>query len=119
MNHAHPPLGKELTIVAAEMRVLPDRFMALANMAERLQLDSVGSMVATLNQTMRYGTPLAQALRVLSAEMRAARLVRFEERAARLPVLITLPMIGFILPCVFIVIAGPAVLDIIKIWLKG
>jgi tight adherence protein C len=114
MKQAHPELGKELAITAAEMRVLPDRYLALANMADRLKLETLRSLVATLSQTMRYGTPLGQALRVLANEMRRERLVRFEERAARLPVLITLPMICFILPCVFIVVAGPAALDLIN-----
>jgi tight adherence protein C len=112
MKQAHPELGKELGITAAEMRVLPDRYLALANMADRLKLETLRSLVATLSQTMRYGTPLGQALRVLANEMRRERLVRFEERAAKLPVLITLPMICFILPCVFIVVAGPAALDL-------
>jgi tight adherence protein C len=113
MKQAHPELGAELAITAAEMRVLPDRFLALANMADRLKLETLRSLVATLSQTMRYGTPLGQALRVLANEMRRDRLTRFEAKAARLPVLITLPMIGFILPCVFIVVAGPAALDLI------
>lgn len=113
MKQAHPELGKELAITAAEMRVLPDRYAALANMADRLKLETLRSLVATLSQTMRYGTPLGQALRVLANEMRRERLVRFEERAAKLPVLITLPMVGFILPCVFIVVAGPAALDLL------
>jgi tight adherence protein C len=114
MKQAHPELGAELAITAAEMRVLPDRFLALANMADRLKLETLRSLVATLSQTIRYGTPLGQALRVLANEMRRDRLTRFEAKAARLPVLITLPMIGFILPCVFIVVAGPAALDLIN-----
>jgi tight adherence protein C len=115
MKQAHPELGKELALTAAEMRVLPDRYLALANMADRLKMETLRSLVATLSQTMRYGTPLGQALRVLANEMRRERLVKFEEKAARLPVLITLPMIGFILPCVFIVVAGPAALDLVHL----
>jgi tight adherence protein C len=114
IRHAHPALGKELSITSTEMRLLPDRFSALSNMAERLELDSVRGIVSTLMQTMRFGTPLGQALRVLANEMRTTRQHRFEERAARLPVLITLPMILFILPCVFIIVAGPAILDVLK-----
>jgi tight adherence protein C len=83
-------------------------------MADRLKMETLRSLVATLSQTMRYGTPLGQALRVLANEMRRERLVKFE-KAARLPVLITLPMIGFILPCVFIVVAGPAALDLVHL----
>ncbi len=109
--HAHPELGQELAKLAAEMRVLPDRAQALSNMAERLPLEGVRSFTGMLAQAMRYGTPLSQALRVISNELRAERMVRFEARAAKLPVFITLPMILFILPCVFIVVGGPALLD--------
>jgi tight adherence protein C len=63
---------------------------------------------------MQYGTPLAQALRTLSAEQRQEMLARFETKAVRLPVLLTLPMIVFILPCVFLVVAGPAMYDVIR-----
>jgi len=111
---AHPDLGREFAKLAAEMRVLPDRSQALSNMAERLQLDSVRSFTGMLAQAMRYGTPLAQALRVISSELRTERMVRFEARAAKLPVMITLPMILFILPCVFIVVGGPALIDALK-----
>lgn len=109
--HAHPELGQEFGKLAAEMRVLPDRVQALSNMAERLPLEGVRSFTGMLAQAMRYGTPLSQALRVISSELRAERMVRFEARAAKLPVFITLPMILFILPCVFIVVGGPALLD--------
>jgi tight adherence protein C len=61
---------------------------------------------------MQFGTPLSDALRAMAAEMRAETLTRFEERAARLPVLLTLPMIMFVMPCVFIVIGGPAVIQL-------
>jgi tight adherence protein C len=64
---------------------------------------------------MQYGTPLSEALRTLSAELRQQTLTRFEERAARLPVLLTMPMILFILPCVFIIAAGPAALRVMKV----
>lgn len=109
--HAHPELGQEFAKLAAEMRVLPDRAQALSNMAERIPLEGVRSFTGMLAQAIRYGTPLSQALRVISSELRADRVVRFEARAAKLPVFITLPMILFILPCVFIVVGGPALLD--------
>jgi tight adherence protein C len=115
---AYPALGKELTLTAAEMRVLPDRHTALVNMAERLEIEVLRSITATLTQTMRYGTPLGQALRVLANEMRRERMVQFEEKAARLPVMLTVPMVVFILPCVFIVVGGPAVLDLIAAFSK-
>ena len=69
---------------------------------------------STLAQSLKYGTPLTQALRVLAAEMRQTMLTRFEARAARIPVLLTIPMIIFILPCVFLVVAGPAIVDVYR-----
>ncbi len=81
-------------------------------MGTRTGLESLKRLGATLVQTLQYGTPLSQALRTLSAEMRTEMLTRFEERAARLPVLLTVPMIVFILPTVFAVVGGPAVLKV-------
>jgi tight adherence protein C len=69
-------------------------------------------MCQTLAQTLKYGTPLGDALRVLSAEMRHEMLIRYETRAARLPVLLTIPMILFILPCIFLIVGGPAVIQV-------
>jgi tight adherence protein C len=69
-------------------------------------------LTSTLTQTMQYGTPLTDSLRTLSNEMRTASLTKFEERAARLPVMLTLPMIAFILPCVFMIVGGPAAIQI-------
>jgi tight adherence protein C len=102
------PTANELSLTAGEMRVLPDRRQALINLGVRTGLESLIALGGTLAQTLQYGTPLTQALRVLSAEMRHTMLMRFEERAARLPILLTLPMIGFFLPCVIIVVLAPA-----------
>jgi tight adherence protein C len=110
MNHSSPAVAREFASVSAELRVLSDRRLALLNLAERTGLESARRFGTTLAQTLQYGTPLAQALRVLAAELRQQRLTQCEERAARLPVLLTMPMIVFILPCVFLVVGGPAVL---------
>lgn len=107
------PCSVELEITHNELRILADRRTALINMGQRTELVSLQRLAGTLAQALRYGTPLSQALRVLAAEMRGEALTRFEARAARLPVLMTLPMIVFILPCVFLVVAGPATLAII------
>ncbi len=104
--------SNELRLTAIEMKMLADRRQALANMGKRTGLDSMTRLGAMLSQSMRYGTPLTQALRVLAAEMRQTMLTRFEARAARIPVLLTIPMILFILPCVFVVVAGPAALEV-------
>jgi tight adherence protein C len=114
MKRSCPELAKEFAIVSAEMRILSDRTQAFVNLTKRIQTDGARSLSSTLSQAARYGTPLGKALRVLSKEMRAVQQMRMEERAARLPVLITLPMICFILPCVFIVVGGPAFLEVTK-----
>ncbi len=113
IGHAHPAVAEELLQTASELRVAADRRTALLNMGGRTGLESLKRLGATLVQTLQYGTPLSQALRTLSAEMRGEMLVRFEERAARLPVLLTVPMIVFILPTVFMVVGGPAMLSVV------
>ncbi len=111
---AHPAIAAELTLTSAELRILADRRTALTNMGARTGLDQLKRLGSTLIQTMQYGTPLSQALRTLAAEMRYEMLVRFEAQAARLPVLLTVPMILFILPCIFIVVGGPAGLTVAR-----
>ena len=112
-------VAEEFAATAAEMRVTPDRGQALENLAGRTGLASLRSIVVALNQSVRFGTPLAGSLRVLATEMRAARLARFEERAARLPVLLTLPLMAFILPSLMIVIGTPLALRIIDMLGRG
>ena len=111
--YAHPAVAEELQQVASELRILSDRRTALNNMGARTGLESLKRLGATLVQTMQYGTPLSQALRTLSTEMRSEMLNQFEARAARLPVLLTVPMIVFILPTVFAVVGGPAMIKVI------
>src|SRR4029077_2819825 len=106
-------ISEELGITAAELTFLPERRQAFENLNERTNLASVRGVVNTLLQTAKFGTPLAQSLRVLAAEYREARIVRAEEKAARLPAMLTVPMILFILPTLFIVLLGPAALNII------
>jgi tight adherence protein C len=89
--------------------------LALARMAERTEIESFQQLAGTLSQTLRYGTPLGQALRVLAVEMRNERLMRLEEKAARLPVLLTIPLTLFIFPCLFIVVAGPVVIKVMNL----
>jgi tight adherence protein C len=100
-------VGEELGLTASEMRVLPDRSEALQNLGHRTGIAALNALTATLNQSIKFGTPLADSLRVLAAEMRNTRLSRFEEQAARLPVLLTMPLMMFIMPSVFIVIMTP------------
>ncbi len=109
---AHRSVANELKLTANELRITSDRRVALTNMGARTDLQSLKRLGGTLIQTMQYGTPLGHALRTLSVELRQEALTRFEEKAARLPVLLTLPMILFILPCVFIIVGGPAGIQI-------
>ncbi len=113
LGNGSPELAEELAITAAELTFLPDRRMAFDNLNTRTNSEGIRAVVNTLQQTAKFGTPLAQSLRVLAAEMRAARMTRAEEKAARLPALLTVPMILFILPTLFIVLLGPAALGII------
>src|SRR5437867_13428659 len=99
-------------MTAAELTYLPERKAAFDNLNARTNMASMRGVVNTLLQTARFGTPLAQALRILAAEYRDARLIRAEEKAARLPAMLTVPMILFILPTLFIVLLGPAGLSI-------
>ena len=103
-------VAKEFAATATEMRVLPVRTQALENLAGRTGIASLRSMVVTLNQSIKFGTSLAESLKLLAAEMRIDRLARFEERAARLPVLLTLPLMIFVLPSLMVVIGTPLVL---------
>jgi tight adherence protein C len=115
IRFAHPAIAEELAITANELRILADARLPLTNMGKRTGLDSLRRLGATAVQTIQYGTPLAHALRVLAAELRQEMLTRFEERAARLPVLLTVPMIVFILPALFIVVGGPAAIQVMTV----
>ena len=113
LGNGSPELAEELGTTAAELTFLPERRLAFDNLNARTNSDGIRAVVNTLQQTAKFGTPLAQSLRVLAAEMRQARMTRAEEKAARLPALLTVPMILFILPCLFIVLLGPAAIGII------
>ena len=110
MQKTAPELSDEFSLTGLELGFLPDRRTAMHNLAKRTDLTVLRGMVGTLLQAERYGTPLAQSLRVLSHESREERAMKAEEKAARLPALLTVPMIVFILPPLFIVLIGPAIL---------
>ncbi|MCK8785746.1 type II secretion system F family protein [Roseomonas sp. NAR14] len=116
MEQASPAIAAELSLTAIELRILSDRRTALVNMGERTGLEALRRLGGTLAQTLQYGTPLSQALRVLAAELRHEALMVFEARAARLPALLTLPTIIFILPCLFLVVGGPAMLRVLDLF---
>lgn len=108
LGRAYPELGDEFALTAIELGFLTERRQAFENLARRINLESIRGVVTTMIQTEKYGTPLASALRVLSAEFRNERMMRAEEKAARLPAIMTIPLILFILPVLFVVILGPA-----------
>ncbi|CAN7271691.1 type II secretion system F family protein [Pararhizobium sp. LjRoot255] len=102
------PLAEELVLTVAELSFLPDRRMALENLGIRTGLDEVKAVMQALIQADRYGTPIAQALRVLAQESRDQRMNEAEKKAAALPPKLTVPMILFFLPVLIAVILGPA-----------
>lgn len=108
------PLAISFLVLVQELRMLPDRRQALERFADRSNFDGFKRLGGTLSQTLKYGTPLAQALRVLAAEMRTDRMLRIEEKAIRLPALLVIPLILFIMPAVFIALVGPSVLELSK-----
>jgi tight adherence protein C len=118
LEQSQPALADELAITSADMQILPNRDEALMRMADRIDVPSIRSVVTTLAQTLRYGTPLAQALRVISAQMRDEALIQLEERANQLPALLTVPMMLFIMPTIFLIVGGPAALQLIDVMSK-
>ena len=112
LGSAYPELADEFSLTSIELGFLTERRQAFENLAYRVALEHVKGVVTTMIQTEKYGTPLASSLRVLSAEFRNDRMMRAEEKAARLPAIMTVPLILFILPTLFIVILGPAACSI-------
>jgi tight adherence protein C len=112
MAHSNQPMSHALGRLLDDMRVLPDRRDALRNFAEQTGVDGAKRVASMISQSMLYGTPLSQALRAVALDLRRERMASLEARAARLPVLLTLPLILFIMPSLFIVLLGPAVLGL-------
>lgn len=108
------PMAEELALTTAELSYLPERRQAYENLARRTDLDSIKSVSTVLIQAERYGTPLGQALRVLAQESRDQRMTAAEKKAAALPPKLTVPMIVFFMPALFIVILTPALIQIFK-----
>jgi tight adherence protein C len=113
LSMLNPALAMELTQTSRELSIGSDMRRAMDFLGQRTGLDTLKRLATTLAQSLQYGTPLTAALRTLSAELRQEALVKFEERAGRLPTLMTIPMILFILPCVFLIVAGPAIINVL------
>ena len=110
----NPALSAELTQTSKELQIGSDMRRAMDSLGQRTGREALKRLATTLAQSLQYGTPLTQALRSLSAELRQEALIKFEERAGRLPTLMTIPMILFILPCVFLIVAGPAIINVMS-----
>lgn len=107
-----PDMAEELAITTAELQALPDRADALRNFGERADLREARAFALTLIQTIRYGSPFTESLKALGGDLRQAKMIAAEERGAKLPALLTLPLIVFIMPAVFVVVVGPAIVSI-------
>ena len=118
LEKSSPELADELSLTGLELGFLPERQKALKNLAVRVDLSAVRGVANTLIQAERYGTPLAQSLRIMSAESRDERIMKAEEKAARLPAVLTVPMMIFILPPLIVVLLGRAVLKVMDTYMQ-
>ncbi len=114
MGQQSPELAEELTLTKAELSFLENRTMAYENLAERTDLDGVRSVMTALVQAERYGTSVGNALRVMAEEGREERMAAAEKKAASLPPKMTVPLIVFFLPVLFIVIISPAIIKVME-----
>ena len=108
-------LAEELTLTTAELSFLPERRQAFQNLVDRTGVEAVKNVTAALTQAEKYGTPVGQALRVLAAESRQDRMTAAEKKAHALPPKLTVPMILFFVPVLFIVILGPPIMQAVKV----
>jgi tight adherence protein C len=115
MQQGNEDIGLELALTANELQLIADSRAALLNMGTRTGIGGLVRLGTTLVQSMQYGTPLSDSMRMLSAEMRQETLTRYEAKAGRLGVLLSLPMIVFILPCLFLIVGGPAAVSVMHI----
>jgi tight adherence protein C len=114
LRHAHPELSDEFHLVNLEMRAGKPRSEALRNLSERTGVNDIRALVATLVQTDRFGTSVAQALRVHSDSLRTERRQRAEEQAAKTTIKMVIPLVLFVLPSIIFVTLGPAVIQLIR-----
>ena len=114
-----PALSEEFAITTAELAFLSDRRQALNNLSERTGVAPIKSLVTSLVQSEKYGTPLAAALRVVSQESRETRMAKAEEKAAALPAKLTVPMVTFFLPVLFLVLIGPTIIQVMHAFSSG
>lgn len=114
IQEASAVMSEELGLTSAELAFLGDRRKAYSNLADRTGLQAARSLATALIQSEKYGTPVSQALKVLAAENRQERMSKAEKKAGSLPAQLTVPMIVFFLPALFVAIIGPAIIQIMK-----
>ena len=119
LSHAHPELSAEFHLFDLETRAGKPRVEALRNLAERTGVDDLKALVGTLIQTDRFGTSVAQALRVHSDSLRTERRQRAEEQAAKTTVKMIIPLVLFVMPSLIVVTVGPAIIQLLKIFSNG
>lgn len=118
MKSLNPNVAKEFRKTVDEMRVNSDQMQAIEALGKRTGIPALERLSAALSQSLETGTPLASVLRILVSEIREEKLTNFEARAAKLSVILTFPMIIFLLPCMFIIVAGPAIVNVMSILKK-
>nr|WP_229281528.1 type II secretion system F family protein [Chlorobium limicola] len=118
MARTDPDLAQEFYLASLEMRAGANRIDALRNLALRSRLEEMNDLVSVLVQADRFGSSLAEALRVHSDMMRSRRSQRAEEIAAKIPVKVALPLVLFIFPTLFLVMLGPAIIQTLKAFNK-
>lgn len=107
-----PDIAYELALLSIELNMLSDRQKALQNFSDRLDAPYFKSIISSIQQSEQYGTPIAQTMRILSEQFREDRLIIAEEKASKLPALLTIPMMTLIFPCIYIFILGPAIISV-------
>jgi len=112
IRHSNPPVSVALAKLLDELLILPDRREAFRNFGNRTGIEGARRLATMLSQSMQYGTPLSQVLRTIAIDLRRDRILALETKAARLPVLLIMPLILFIMPSMFIVLAGPAMMKL-------
>jgi tight adherence protein C len=115
---SHPQLAEELRMVTTEVRAGKPRVEAFRNLASRTQVDDIRSLVSMLTQTDRFGTSIAQALRIHAAESRSKRRQRAEERAGKLGVKLVFPLVLLLFPAMYVVTLGPAVIQFVRVFFE-
>ena len=116
LEYAHPEISKELNKTRIELTMLNDREKALNNLASRTDLTAFKSLVASLLQSEKFGTSLNETLRVLANEYRENRMALAEEKAGRLPALMTIPLVTLMLPALFLLIMSPAIIQVLAVF---